>query len=61
MEQLSPQQVQSSPCGGQADSAMELSTMLIARVTKRYYTVDQGFLRCFRDPIRVPRIPNRIP
>jgi len=22
---------------------------------------NQGFLRCFRDPIRVPRIENRVP
>jgi len=22
---------------------------------------DQGFLRCFRDPIRVPRIENWVP
>jgi len=24
-------------------------------------TINQGFLRCFRGPIRVPRIENRIP
>ena len=25
------------------------------------FSVAQGFLRCFRDPIRVPRISNRVP
>jgi len=27
----------------------------------RFYDYKQGFLRCFRDPIRVPRIENRVP
>jgi len=24
------------------------------------FILDQGFLRCFRDPVRVPRIENRV-
>jgi len=29
--------------------------------TKRFYNFKQSFLKCFRDPIRDPRIENRVP
>jgi len=28
---------------------------------KQDLPLNRGFLRCFRDPIRVPRIENRVP